>query len=252
MRRHKKILWIPVFLVLLVVLLFFSLRIREVKVEGSKIYSEQDIIKHAMSERYSYHTLYFMVMSRMKGVKCLPFTQEIEVEWNRYDSITLHVYDKTISGCVKYMGQYVYFDKDGIVLQSLGKPMEGIPIVTGIKFGKFTMNQAFDVEDDSLFETIMNLSRLIDHYDVKVDQIRFNGKEVTLYSGKVQVFLGKKDFYDDDLAALASVLKKTNKKDLNGTINMEHYEPGDKIILKTNDPVGQQNDQNDQSDQPEQ
>ena len=106
-------------------------------------------------------------------------------------------------------------------------------MVTGIKFGKFTMNEAFEVKDDTLFETIMNLSRLIRHYKVKVDQIKFDGRNVTLYSGKVEVYLGQKDFYDDDMAALASVLKKTRKKDLAGTINMENFTSGDRIILKT-------------------
>ena len=68
---------------------------------------------------------------------------------------------------------------------------------------------------------------------MKVDQIKFDGRNVTLYSGKVEVYLGQKDFYDDDMAALASVLKKTRKKDLAGTINMENFTSGDRIILKT-------------------
>ena len=105
--------------------------------------------------------------------------------------------------------------------------------MTGIKFGKFTLNEAFEVKDDSLFDTIMNLSRLIRHYKVQVDQVKFEGKNVTLYSGEVEVYLGQKDFYDDDLAALSSVLKKTNKKGLAGTINMENFVSGDRIILKT-------------------
>lgn len=212
---------------------FCFLRITQIKVEGGEIYSDQEIISTAMSGKYSYHTLYFLAESKLSHVPCLPFVQEIDVEWKSPTSIILHVYDKTISGCVKYMGQYIYFDKDGVVLQSLSEPMEGVPVVTGIKFGKFTLNEAFEVKDDSLFDTIMNLSRLIKHYKVQVDQVKLEGKNVTLYSGKVEVYLGQKDFYDDDLAALSSVLKKTNKKGLAGTINMENFTSGDRIILKT-------------------
>lgn len=237
MKRFKKIIAIPAAFVLGMALAFLVLQIREVRVEGSKFYSEQEIIQSAMSEKYSYHALYFFVKSRLGGISCLPFVQEIDVEWRGLDKITLHVYEKTISGCVKYMGQYVYFDKDGIVLQSLVDTMEGVPVVTGIPFGKFTLNQAFEVEDPTLFDSIMNLSQLINHYHVKVDQIRFHGKEVTLYAGKIQIYLGQKDFYDDDIAALSSVLKKAGRKGFSGTINMERYEPGDKIILDSNDTV---------------
>ena len=35
------------------------------------------------------------------------------------------------------------------------------------------------------------------------------------------------------VSALASVLKKTNKKGLAGTIDMENFNSGDRIILKT-------------------
>lgn len=248
MKRYKRIILILLGALLLLAAAFFVLQIREVKVEGSKIYSEQEVIQSVMSDQYSYHTLYFLVKSKLTGVKCLPFIQEIDVKWKSPSRITLRVYDKSISGCVKYMGQYVYFDKDGIVLQSLANTIEGVPVVTGIKFGKFTMNKAFEVEDDTLFNVIMNLSQLISHYKVQVDQIRFDEREVTLYSGKVKVFLGKKDFYDDDMAALSSVLKKTNKKGLSGTINMERFEPGDKIILKTNDAAQDETDGSDQAE----
>ena len=119
---------------------FFFLKITQVKVEGGDIYSDQQIIASAMSDKYAYHTLYFLAKSKLGHVDCLPFVQEIDVEWDSPTGIVLHVYDKTISGCVKYMGQYIYFDKDGVVLQSLTEPMDGVPVVTGIKFGKFTMN----------------------------------------------------------------------------------------------------------------
>ena len=232
--RHIKIIGgVILSLFLIFAGVFWFLRISEVKVEGGEIYSDQEIISSAMSDKYAYHTLYFLAKSKLGHVPCLPFVQEIDVEWKSPSAIVLHVYDKTVSGCVKYMGQYIYFDKDGVVLQSLTEPMDGVPVVTGIKFGKFTLNEAFEVKDASLFETIMNLSRLIKHYKVQVDQIRFDGKNVTLYSGKVEVYLGQKDFYDDDMAALASVLKKTNKKGLAGTINMENFNSGDRIILKT-------------------
>ena len=55
-----------------------------------------------------------------------------------------------------------------------------------------------------------------------------------LYSGKVRVFLGKKDMYDDELAALSDVLKTTAKRNLKGSIDMSDYHSGDKIILKKN------------------
>ena len=130
------------------------------------------------------------------------------------------------------MGQFVYFDKDGIVMQSMSEHREGVPIVTGIKFGDFTVGEKFKVDDDSLFDAIMNVSQLVNHYGISVKRIHINNSEITLYSGNIQVFLGKRLKYDEQLAALSSVLETTTSEKLSGTIDMSKYESGDKIILK--------------------
>ena len=96
-------------------------------------------------------------MKKQWGLGSLPFIETIEVEYHGPRSVTLHVYDKTISGCIKYLGQYVYFDKDGIVLQTLPKKKKGIPVVTGGNFGNFTVGEAFKTTDEGVFESIMNV-----------------------------------------------------------------------------------------------
>ena len=44
---------------------FFFLKITQVKVEGGDIYSDQQIIASAMSDKYAYHTLYFLAKSKL-------------------------------------------------------------------------------------------------------------------------------------------------------------------------------------------
>ena len=41
------------------------------------------------------------------------------------------VYEKSVAGYVEYMGRYMYFDQDGIVVESSETRTEGIPQVTG-------------------------------------------------------------------------------------------------------------------------
>ena len=83
---------------------FFFLKITQVKVEGGDIYSDQQIIASAMSDKYAYHTLYFLAKSKLGHVDCLPFVQEIDVEWNSPTGIVLHVYDKTSAAASNIWG----------------------------------------------------------------------------------------------------------------------------------------------------
>lgn len=212
--------------------IFFGLRIEHVKVEGTEIYTQEEIKQSVFTRKYSDNELFFMIYEKLYGINKLPFVEDIEVTFENRNTVTLRVYDKAISGCIKYMGQYVYFDKDGTVLQSMEEKKEGVPVVTGIKFGTFTVGKVFRVKDESLFATIMNLSQLITHYDIDVERLHMEEGNVVLYSGGIKVILGKKSLYDDEMSALSSVLDTAGKKKMKGTIDMQNFRVGDKIALK--------------------
>lgn len=233
MRVLKRFFVVVCVLVILVLGLYFGFHIDTVEIEGDSTYTDEEIEKSVFSRKFSDNEIVFRLYNKLYGINKLPFIEDIDVKYISRNSVLLHIYEKKISGCIKYMGQYVYFDKDGIVLQSLSEHKDGIPMVTGIKFGDFSIGEAFSVKDEKLFSKIMNISQLIDHYKIDVSRIHSSTDGIILYSGKVRVYLGKKNMYDDQLAALASVLKTTADKGLKGNIDMSDYHSGDKIVLKT-------------------
>ena len=234
MRILKRFFILVCIFAILVLGLYYGFHIDTIDIEGDSVYTDEEIEKSVFSRKFSDNELVFRLYNKLYGVNKLPFIEDIDVKYVNRNSVLLHVYEKKISGCIKYMGQYVYFDKDGIVLQSLSEHKDGVPMVTGIKFGDFSIGEAFSVKDEKLFSKIMNISQLISHYNIDVSRIHSSADGIILYSGKIRVYLGKKDMYDDQLAALSSVLKTTKKKNLKGSIDMSDYNSGDKIVLKTN------------------
>lgn len=232
MNWYHKLLIVLGVIGLIFLFIVFGLRIDTVKVEGTKIYTEKEITDSVFTRKFSDNELFFAIYNKIFGINKLPFVEDIEVTYEDRNTVVLHVYDKTISGCIRYMGQYVYFDKDGIVLQSMTEKKEGVPVVTGISFGTFTVGEAFHVEDDSMFSTIMNLSQLITHYSVEVDRLHMEKDKVMLYAGEITVTLDRKEMYDDEISVLSSVLGDYKDKKFSGTINMENFERGDKVILR--------------------
>lgn len=233
MKVIKRILIGIVSLAALVVLCYFIFHLDTVKVEGTEYYTEEEIKASVFVRDFSDNEIMFFLYEKLFGIERLPFVEEIEVEYHNPRSITLHVYDKKISGCIDYLGQYVYFDKDGIVLQTIPEQIEGIPVVTGINFGNFTVGQPFQVADDSVFDSIMNVSQQISHYAMPVDEIKVSDGAVRLVIASLKVDLGKKERYDDALADLAGVIEKAQeeKMKLAGSINMENYQPGNRIVI---------------------
>lgn len=220
-------------IVVIVFLCYIIFHLDTVKVEGTEFYTEEEIKASVFVRDFSDNEIMFFIYDKLFGIDTLPFVEEIEAEYHNPRSMTLHVYDKKISGCINYLGQYVYFDKDGIVLQTLPEQKEGIPVVIGINFGTFTVGQPFQVSDDSVFDSIMNVSQQISHYEIPVDKIKVTDGAIRLTIGSLKVDLGKKERYDDALADLAGVIEKAQSENiaLNGTINMENHTAGDRIVM---------------------
>lgn len=234
MKILKRILIGIIAIILIVFLCYFIFHIDTVQIEGTEFYTDEEIEKSVFTRDFSDNMIVFFVYEKIYGINTLPFVEEIEAEYQGPRSITLHVYDKKISGCIEYMGQYVYFDKEGIVLQTLSEKREGVPVVTGINFGTFTIGKPFQVEDSSVFDSIMNVSQQIEHYGLSVDKIKVTDGAIRIMIGSLKVDLGKKSRYDDEMAELAGVIEKAQDEQLklDGTINMENYETGDRIIVE--------------------
>ncbi len=117
--------------------------------------------------------------------------------------------------------------------KTLPKKKKGIPVVTGGNFGNFTVGEAFKTTDEGVFESIMNVSQLISHYNISVKQLHIESGALILYSGKLKIYLGKKKRYDDEMNNLARVFETAVKEKLTleGTIHMENYKAGDSIVV---------------------
>ena len=171
--------WDTALLVLGAAIFFNAFAVRDVTVEGNERYTDAEIEQLVLGEGYS-NTLLLMAKSRSGGFGNIPFISTLEVEALSAGHIRIRVYEKTIVGYVSYMGTNLYFDKDGIVVESSDQEIEGVPLIKGLTFDRLTMHQALNVKDASIFGTILNITQLLDKYGLKPDEIRF-GNNLELY-----------------------------------------------------------------------
>lgn len=230
--------WMKIGMILLLFVLvagigFRVTMLKSVKIKGNILYTEEEIKNSVIPGIWEKNAFILYVKDKLGGIDEPPFVQEIDLEWTSRRNVIIHVYEKSIIGCMKYMNQYVYFDRDGIVLQSTEKPLVSVPYVTGVDFGDFVLHEKISVEDDGVFEVIMNLSQIISHLNLDIDRIHISGSEVTLVSGKVKILLGDEKNYDEALTALKSVLKTVKKENYEGEIDLTGYKSGSTIPFRS-------------------
>lgn len=223
-RKNRKLLIIAgilagVLLVTAVIGNIFS--VKEVTVEGNSRYTEEEIRELVLGKGYS-NTLLLMAKSKYKGFGNIPFISTLEITAVSNNHIKIHVYEKTIVGYVEYLGTNLYFDKDGIVVESSSELLEGVPLISGLKFSEVTLYEALPVKNQEIFRVILNLTQCLDKNEVHPDKIYFSDNmEITLYFNEAKVLFGTEDKLDEKVANLASIVD--DLKERRGVLHMENF-----------------------------
>ena len=128
---------IGVILAILVILLVlvFSIRIKDVEVSGNKQYTKEQIESLLFDGKWSRNSAFCYYQNRFKEHKSIPFIEEYKINFKSPTKVEVVVFEKSVVGCVSYMSSYMYFDKDGIIVESSSEQLPGVPVITGLEFG---------------------------------------------------------------------------------------------------------------------
>lgn len=200
--------------------------VKNVYVEGNVHYTEEEIKAIVMDGPFGNNSLYLSMKYENKGVGNIPFVDVMDVSILSPDTVKITVYEKALAGYVKYLDTYMYFDKDGCVVESSSVKTVGVPQITGLTFDHIVLGEPLPVENTEIFNTILNLTKLLNKYELTADKIYFHSSnEITIYFGDVKVALGKEDAsMEDKIMLLPNFLIDLEGK--SGTLQMEKYEAG--------------------------
>ncbi|MBO6016017.1 MAG: cell division protein FtsQ/DivIB, partial [Lachnospiraceae bacterium] len=145
------------------------------------------------------------------------------------DSIRIMVYEKALAGCVETLGNYIYFDRDGIVVEISDKKTDGIPLVIGLQIGSFALNQPLPVDDESIFGDILMVTQLLASYEIRASKLYFDrSRNLTLYFDDARVQLGADKQMEEKLMLLKNILPSLEGK--KGVLRLENYDENTKSV----------------------
>lgn len=207
----------------------------KIYVEGNDHYTSAEIKDMVLDGFLSDNSRVLALRYKNKKITDVPFVDAISISVIANDSIRIHVYEKALAGYVCYLDHYVYFDKDGYVVESSGILTPGIPQVTGITFNSVEIGKKLGESDNVLFARTLDLTKLMAKYDLVVDRIYFHEDEkITLYFGNVRVNLGNESAHlEDKIMDLPQFL--SHLEGMSGVLNMEEYDETNGMYIFTID-----------------
>lgn len=197
--------------------------VNTVYVEGNVHYTEDEIKAIVMEGPLGNNSIYLTLKYKNRGIKGVPFVDVMDVSILAPDTIRITVYEKVLTGYVKYLGTYLYFDKDGYVVESSSVKTAGVPQITGLVFDHMAVGEALPVNNPEVFNSILNVTKLLEKYHLNSEKIYFQESgEITVYFGDVKVSLGNDSAtLEDKLMLLPGLLPSLEGK--SGTLQMQTY-----------------------------
>lgn len=206
-------------------------QIKNMEVEGERYYSKDEIKAAVKADCYIPNSILLKMRNRIVPIKTMPFVEKVNIAIIDRNTVRIEVTEKIRAGCVKYSGKYLYFDKEGRILEADQKRLKAVPLITGITVKEMQMGELLivDKKDEKKFAQIVKITTLITKNNLTIREIEFREDgNIILKKGKLLVELGNGKNLDMKLSKLSGIFKSL--KGQSGTVYMNIYTPENKII----------------------
>ena len=224
-RRKKKkrknilqgILGILIVLALAVLIIFTVFKVKNVEVEGNKLYDAKVIEKAVLNDEYSWNSLYVFLKYKFVNTSEVPFVDTMEISLKDPQTLHIKVYEKGIMGYLylSSINKNVYFDKDGIVTELSDRVIEDTPQILGIDCKKLPIGS-------KRLKQLLTLTQALKRNDLIPDSITYGVEnEPVLTYGTVKVSMGSLEFLTQKVERLAKI--KPQLPGMEGTLHLENW-----------------------------
>lgn len=214
-------------------LVFREFKITTINISGSDKYTYEELYQYIFENRNDKNVLLFKYTDRKNPMPEIPFIAKVDIEIPDSHTLDVTVYEKTMVGYVVYKGNNMYFDKDGVIVESSMQVLEDTPQVTGLEFDYIVLHEKLNVPDPEVFQTLLDITQYLDKYSIEVEVINVEeDSAIDIMIGDVKVKLGQNDFnMGSRIYELSCMIDEL--KGLKGTLHMEEYTDGTEYITFT-------------------
>jgi len=219
-------------IILALILVAQKCKVTTIFVDGNVHYTDDEIAEMVMDGHLGDNSIYLFLKYRNREIKDVPFVETMSVSIESADTIRITVYEKTLAGYVNYLDRYLYFDREGTVVESSQSITHGIPLVTGVAFDHAILYEPLPVENQEIFSEVLDITQLMNKYNLDVSRIHFTTNyELILYFGDIEVDIGNDDYIDEKVMVLPDILQKL--EGMKGVIDLTDYKSGDAITFES-------------------
>lgn len=223
----------------------FEFEIKQINITGSDKFTYEQFYEYIFKDRNDKNMLLFKMSNARAGEPEIPFIAKVDFETDGPHTLNITVYEKSIIGYVKYMDNNMYFDKDGVIVESSVQKIDKAIEVRGLSFSSIILYKKLETKKENLFSEIQSLGEYIGKYEkLGIETIYYDEEKETyslfLEDGRVKVLLGTfNERMGEKIYELSCMREGLTGK--SGTLYLDSYEGDASYIMFKTDMENQSN-----------
>ncbi|SFA80108.1 cell division protein FtsQ [Acetitomaculum ruminis DSM 5522] len=230
--NKKTIVFLAVIVLSLTVLVLSALlifNVKKVTIKGNERYSKEEIKELLLKNIPLENTIFVWYKYKIAKNINIPFMDAVEMNIISPSEIEFTVYEKKVLGYVECLGVKMYFDTDGIVVESTTASKDIAPKISGLVFDHVLMDEKIPVEDEDVFNCILDVTKMLDKYKLSPDKIDFKSlSNIKLKFKDAVVYLGADKYLKEKCSNLSAIVQEISSK--SGILHMENFDGNDDSI----------------------
>ena len=162
-----------------------------------------------------------MMTKTEEKTKDAQMIDHVTIKRKNRNTIVVNVKEKQMVGCLEFQGQYVNFDRQGVIQIITEEQMEGVPLIDGLSVKSAKTGQKLKGINTKKLNTILSVGKMLEKSEQKPDRLVFNDmNQLVLYYGDVEVRLGDDENMDEKMNRLSGILPQL--EGMEGILHLEN------------------------------
>ena len=217
------IVGVLVFLALAFLIIVKVCCVKNIVVEGNKLYDASVIEKAVLNDKYCWNSLYVFLKYQFVDTQEIPFIDTMEISLENPTTLHIRVYEKGIMGYlyIPSISENAYFDKNGLVVETSKEEIDGVPQICGIDCDKVVLYEKLPIDSGRLRE-LLTLTQALKRNKLLPDSVTFGREdEPELAYGDVHVLVGDMTLLTQKVERLSKI--KPQLVGMKGTLHLENW-----------------------------
>lgn len=200
---------------------FVGFRVTKVQIEGNQYYTDEEIKKMVLDAPNAGNSILVMLTKTEEKTKDAQMIDHVTIKRKNRNTIVVNVKEKQMVGCLEFQGQYVNFDRQGVIQIITDEQMEGVPLIDGLSVKSVKVGQKLKGINTKKLNTILSVGKMLEKSEQKPDRLVFNDmNQLVLYYGEVEVRLGNDENMDEKMNRLSGILPQL--EGMEGILHLEN------------------------------